>query len=413
MAQIQTQYDCVVIGGGPAGSTSATLVAKAGHAVLLVDRDQMPRPHVGESLMPESYWVFERLGLLEALARTNFPRKIGVQFVSDAGRESQPFFFRSHDPHPSSETWHVDRPEFDQLLFQNAEQHGADCHQGIRVTDVILEDGQATGVALTDQSGKEYCIKTRVVVDATGQQALLANKLGLRRLNPDLKKAAIWRHYRGGERDETGGGVKTIILHTAGKQSWFWYIPQSNDLVSVGCVGDNDYLLKDRTSPEQTFAEELAKCEAMQSRLAGAEAQDDLRVDKEFSYSTDQISGNGWVLVGDAWGFIDPVYSSGVYFALKSAELAADCIVEGLAQGDTSAAQLGQWGPGFKEATNSVRQLVHAFYSGDFRVGRFVADHPEHQGNLTDLLIGRIFHESAGEIFKDMDPWLEKLRQDA
>ena len=114
------------------------------------------------------------------------------------------------------------------------------------------------------------------------------------------------------------------------------------------------------------------------------------------------------MLVGDAWGFIDPVYSSGVYFALKSAELAADCIVEGLASGDTSAAQLGKWEPDFKKATGSVRKLVHAFYSGEFRVGQFVTDHPEHRGNLTDLLIGRIFKPGVAAMFDDLEPWLAR-----
>ncbi len=412
MGPIQPQYDCVVLGGGPAGSTAATIVAQAGHSVLLVDRDSMPRPHVGESLMPESYWVFKRLGLLDALAQTNFPRKVGVQFVNDTGRESQPFFFRTHDPRPSSETWHVDRAEFDHLLFKNAAAHGADCHEAVRVTDVVMERNRAVGVLLSDSSGERHRVAARVVVDATGQQTLLASKLGIRRPNPHLKKAALWRHYRGGDRDESGGGVKTLILHSSGKRSWFWYIPQSDNLVSVGCVGDSDYLLKGRASPEQTFAEELAQCEGVRKRLAQATPADKLQVDREFSYSTNQPAGEGWVLVGDAWGFVDPVYSSGVYFALKSAELAADCVAEGLARDDTSAAQLGKWGPGFSQGVASIRKLVDAFYSKEFRVGQFIRDHPEHQGRLTDLLIGRIFQPEASPIFEDLDRWLAKQKSD-
>jgi flavin-dependent dehydrogenase len=181
----------------------------------------------------------------------------------------------------------------------------------------------------------------------------------------------------------------------------------------VGCVGDNDYLLKGRGKPEKVFEEELAKCDGVRSRVMDAEPLDDLRVAKEFSYSTDQVAGDGWVLVGDAWGFIDPVYSSGVYFALQSAALAADCVNEGLASGDTSAAQLGKWGPAFKTATNSVRKLVQAFYSGEFRVGRFVSEHPEHQGNLTDLLIGRIFKPGVASMFDDLEPWLQRQLAEA
>lgn len=408
MQDINPSYDCVVIGGGPAGSTAAALVAEAGHSVLLVEREKMPREHVGESLMPESYWVFERLGVLEQLTASRFSRKVGVQFVNNTGRESQPFFFRSHDPRPCSETWHVDRAEFDKMLFDNAATKGAHTRDEVRAVDIVMEDGRATGVHLAHEGGTEHRVSTKVVIDASGQQTLLAGKLGIRRVNPELKKAAIWRHYRGAQRDESGGGVKTIILHTSDKKAWFWYIPQSDDLVSVGCVADNDYLLKGRGKPEQTFQEELAKCSGVLERVADAEAMDDLRVAKEFSYMTEQSAGDGWVLVGDAWGFIDPVYSSGVYFALQSACLAADAVSEGLQQGDTSAAQLGKWEPEFKAATNSVRKLVHAFYSGEFRVGKFVSEHPHHHGNLTDLLIGRIFKPGVATMFDDLDPWLQQ-----
>lgn len=413
MAEFNSEYDCIVIGGGPAGSASAAFVADAGHSVLQLEREKTPREHVGESLMPESYWIFERLGVLEQLNGSQFARKVGVQFVNDTGRESQPFFFRSHDPRPCSETWHVDRAVFDRMLMDNARAKGADCRDQTRVAEVLLDGDRATGVAVVDREGERHQIRSRVVMDASGQQALLANRLGIRRVNPDLRKASIWRHYRGAERDESGGGVKTIILHTSDKKAWFWYIPQADNIVSVGCVGDNDYLLKGRGKSEQVFEEELAKCQGVAERVADAEPLDDLRVAKEFSYSTDRVSGDGWVLVGDAWGFIDPVYSSGVYFALQSAALASDCVIEALKTGDTSAEQLGKWGPDFKQATTSVRKLVHAFYSGEFRVGKFVMEHPEHQGNLTDLLIGRIFKPGVADMFDDLEPWLARQLAEA
>ena len=246
------------------------------------------------------------------------------------------------------------------------------------------------------------------MVDATGQQAILASKLGLRRLDPHLRKAAIWGHFRGGYRDNQGGGVKTVILHTQAKRSWFWYIPQADDRVSVGVVGDRDYLLKDRGAPAETFFQELRNCATLSAWLAAAEQADPLQVVKEFSYTTDPSVGDGWLLVGDAWGFIDPVYSSGVYFALKSAELAADSIVAGLRRDDVSAAALGRWLPDFKRQTNLLRKLVHAFYSGEFRVGKFVQEYPQHREELIDLLIGRIFDGRQGRIFDDLEPWLER-----
>ncbi len=400
------------MGAGPAGSTVATLVAEAGFSTLLVERESMPRPHVGESLMPETYWQFERLGVLDKLKASVFAKKVGVQFVNNTGKESAPFLFRTHDDRESSETWHVDRAQFDKMLFDNAATKGASCWDKTRVleakfTTTDAGGSRAKGVLLQHAGNPAQEVSARVVVDATGQQALVANRLGLRRENPSLRKAAIWRHYRGAHRDESGGGVKTVIMHTAEKQSWFWYIPQADDTVSVGVVGDRDYLLKDRGTPDDTFDEELGKCPTLSCWLHNSEAVGDFKVAKEFSYTTDKSAGDGWVLVGDAWGFIDPVYSSGVYFALKSGVLAADCIIDGLNNNDVSADTLGRWIPDFTRQTSLIRKLVHAFYSGEFRVGKFIQEYPQHQSELVDLLIGRVFDGREGKIFDDLEPWLE------
>jgi len=420
MTAIQPEYDCVVMGGGPAGSTVSALVAEAGCRTLLVERAAMPRASVGESLMPETYWIFKRLGVLNNMRDSRFPHKVGVQFVGSSGRESAPFFFRSHDPRECSQTWHVDRAEFDWMLMQNAVAKGADCYDRTRVLRVVLEDERAVGVRLQGDSPGDPArlIKTRVVVDATGQQALLGSQLGLRCANPNLRKVAIWGHFRGGIRDETGGGVKTVILHTDSGKSWFWYIPQADNRVSVGLVGDRDLLLRDRLDAETIFQRELQHCQVLQRWLERAAADEPLQVIKEFSYSHTRAAGDGWVLVGDAWGFIDPVYSSGVLFALKSAELAADAILAGFRQNDLSAAVIGSWLPEFSARTNLIRKLVAAFYSGHFRVGKFVQHYPEHRAELIDLLIGRVFDPPAGDhrprrrlgnIFTDLEPWLERI----
>jgi len=413
MNNIDTHYDCVVMGGGPAGSTAAALVAEAGFSTLLLERAKMPRLHIGESLMPETYWIFERLGVLDQMKKSGYPKKVGVQFVSPTGKESSPFFFRSHDDRESSETWHVDRAEFDKMLFDNAATQGATCRDNTRVLDVQLADDRITGVRLQPATGELIDVTAKVVIDATGQQTLLANRLGLRRENPDLRKVSFWQYYRGAHRDEAGGGVKTVIMHTAGKRSWFWYIPLSGDIVSVGLVGDRDYLLKDRGTPAEVFAAEQQKCLALLGWLQDAQAEGELQVAREFSYSTERSAGDGWVLIGDAWGFIDPVYSSGVYFAMKSAALAADCIIDGLRTGDVSAATLGRWLPDFTRHTHLLRRLVNAFYSDEFRVGKFLQEYPQHQNELVDMLIGRVFDGCKGQIFDDLEPWLAAKAQAA
>jgi flavin-dependent dehydrogenase len=406
---MRTEYDCVVMGAGPGGCSTATLVAEAGHSTLLVEREKMPRFHVGESLMPETYWTLGRLGVLEKMRERGFVRKVGVQFVNNTGKESQPFFFDEHDERDCSRTWHVERDRFDQMLFENAAEKGADCYDETRVLGVTLNPQSPHQVKLQQSNGTTTTVQARVVVDATGQSALLANRLGLREENRKLRKAAIWTYYRGAERCEDTERNTTVILHTVDKQAWFWYIPLADDIVSVGAVGDNDYMLKGRGTPAEIFAEELANCPAVARRVDGAVRQGDFHVAKEFSYTTKQQAGNGWVLVGDAFGFIDPIYSSGVFLALKSGEAAADAIVAGFQRNDLSPQQLGAWTHNFTQGGELIRKLVHAFYTNEFSFGMFMKDHPEHKGRLTDLLIGRVFEGDAGRIFHDLDPMLEKV----
>ena len=397
-------YDCVVIGGGPAGTTVAALVADAGFSTALVEREKMPRFCVGESLMPETYWTLERLGVLEKMKASSFIRKVGVQFVSPSGKESQPFLFDRYDPRDCSQTWHVERADFDMLLFENARQKGAECRDQTRMLDVAIHDATPHAIRIQNAGGSSQNLSAKVVVDATGQHAFLANRLGLRVTDPHLRKAAIWGYYRGAKRSSEGSSELTTILHTEEKRNWFWYIPMSSDLVSVGLVGDNDELLRQNGSPETVFHAEKIRCPGLQERVTGAELVGRLRVAKEFSYSTSDHVGNGWVMVGDAYGFIDPIYSTGVMLALKSGEMAADCITEGLRVGNTSAEQLGKWTAEYDAGVLLFRKLVQAFYTREFSFANFVKSHPEHQDSLTDLLIGRAFTPGANRIFEDLDP---------
>ncbi|MCH2180603.1 MAG: tryptophan 7-halogenase [Mariniblastus sp.] len=403
-------YDCVVIGAGPGGGTAAALVAEHGFSTLLVERDKMPRFHVGESLMPETYWIFERLGILHELDKTGFTRKNGVQFVNSSGKETAPFIFREMDDRDCSESWHVKRDKFDQLLYETAYNRGATCSDETRVLDIDIRNKSPHRVTLKTADGKEQEISARVIIDASGQQALLASRLGLKEYYPDLKKAAIWGYFEGAQRAGGGKPEVTCILHTSSKDAWFWYIPLGDGTVSVGLVGDNDFVLKRGNSPQQTFEEQVNNCAGVKRRLLDANQVGRLNVAKEFSYRTTQQAGDGWVLVGDAGGFIDPIYSSGVYLALKSAVMAADAVTDGLHRNDVSEKQLGCWTRDYEKGVELIRRLVRAFYTKEFSFGQFMKAHPQHVMNLTNLLVGRVFEGNAGKIFDDMDPWLEKVR---
>ncbi len=411
---IKSRYECVVVGAGPAGTATAAVLAEAGVETLLVEREAVPRFHVGESLMPETYWPLQRLGLLDRVKNSGWQAKKSVQFVTGNGRESAPFFFREHDPRECSTTWQVERSEFDKLLFDRAAELGADCVDQTRLLDVRFDEAGATrGVVLRDADATAHEVACRVVVDASGQQTFLANKLGIKEMNHELRKAAIWTYYRDAIRGEGDNEGATIILQTESKDAWFWFIPLWRGITSIGCVGDNDFLLKGRGTPAQVYFQELDRCPGLKKRLEDATRVSDFRVAKEFSYMTRQHAGEGWVLVGDAFGFLDPVYSSGVYFALEMGVRAGDAIVEGLSNDDLSAAQLGKWTESFKEGMQHIRNLVEAFYTKEFSIGRFMKEHPEHRGNVTDLLIGRVFHERAGNVFGDMKTSIESARGQA
>ena len=396
------EYDVVVIGGGPAGSTVSTLVAQRGYKVGLFEREKFPRFHIGESLIPETYWVLKRLNMLPKMQRSHFVKKYSVQFVNASGKLSAPFYFWDNKPHECSQTWQVVRSEFDQLMLENAREHGVEAREGVHVLDVIFEGEQAVGVRIKDADGERREVRARAVVDASGQAALLQNRFKLRLWDPVLNKGAIWTYWEGAYRDSGRDEGATMVLQTSDRSGWFWYIPQHNNIVSVGVVAPFDSLFKGRSNHGQTYEEQVERCPAVRARIVGARRVTGYFVTRDYSYRSTRVAGDGWVLIGDAFGFLDPLYSSGVLLALKSGELAADAITDGLESGDLSEAQLGRWGPLFNEGIDRMRRLVCEYYAG-FSFGGFVRKYPALQGTITDLLIGDLFTDRVDKVWGPME----------
>jgi len=394
--------DVVVIGGGPAGSTAATLMAQKGLRVSLFERERFPRFHIGESLIPETYWVLKRLNMLPKMQQSRFVKKYSVQFVNAAGKLSAPFYFWDNKPHECSQTWQVVRGEFDKMMLDNAREHGVDVHEGTRVHDVLFEGGRAVGATVQRENGAKHEVRAKVVVDASGQNALLQNRFHLRVWDPVLNKSAVWTYWKGAYRDTGRDEGATMVLQTPDRHGWFWYIPLHDDIVSVGVVAPARLLLKGRGTPERIYTEEVEKCGAVKQRLSGATRVTGYFVTKDYSYRASKPAGHGWVLVGDAYAFLDPLYSSGVLLALRSGEMAADAIADGLAKDDVTPEQLARWRPAFDEGVNRMRRLVCEYYDG-FSFGNFVRNYPDLRGTVTDLLIGDLFTDRVDKVWRPME----------
>ncbi|MDY7092424.1 MAG: tryptophan 7-halogenase [Acidobacteriota bacterium] len=403
-----SEYDTIVIGGGPAGATAATLIAQAGHRVLLLERDQFPRHKVGESLMPACWDTLERLGMIDRLQESHFPKKYSVQFFSRNGKASSPFYFSDVSCADHPQTWQVVRSEFDHMMVENARAHGVEVHHGVNVREVLFAEGEngsqkAVGVRVRTEDGSTTDLASKVVVDASGQSAMISRRLGLQEDDPKLRNASIYTYFKGGQRDEGRDEGATLIMHTQHQKTWFWYIPQPDDTVSVGVVGPQDYLVRPpKRPPQEVFEEELLQCPGLLPRLAAAQQTRPVQVLRDFTYKAKQRAGDGWVLVGDAYGFVDPLYSSGVFLALKSGEMAADAIHQALEAGDLSAQRLGTFEAEFLRGMEAIRKLVYAFYDRDFSFAQFLERHPEHREDLVHILIGNVFRDGVDDLFKPM-----------
>jgi flavin-dependent dehydrogenase len=392
------------MGGGPAGSSIASILAREGRKVVLFEKEQFPRHHIGESLMTDTFWTFQRMGLLDKLKSSPFVRKYSVQFANPQGKESRPFYFFEANHHESAVTWQVTRALFDQMLIEHAAEQGVNVYQKTQVKQVLFEGDRAVGVEALMTDGSLQRFSARVIVDATGQTAMLSNKFRWRMRDPKLKKAVIYSYFKGAHREPDLNGGATLVLRTQpGSNGWFWYIPLEDDVTSVGIVADPEYLVKGRGQDlAKILQEEIEKCEPCRRRVEGSERVDKVYSILDYSYRSKRNAGNGFILIGDAYGFLDPIYSSGVLLALKMAELAADAIHDAFKHDDFSSERLGQFQPKLDDGIESMRKLVYAFYNEGFSFSQFLRKYPEQRVHVINLLIGDVFREGVNEVYGPM-----------
>ncbi len=401
-----------IIGGGPAGSTLAGLLAMRGRRAIVLEQDHHPRFHIGESLLPMSCEVFDKLGVRERMDQ-QFLRKYGAKFFCcSSGRENEYVFSDSFDKRYEY-AYQVPRAEFDQLMFSRARELGAEMREGWKVAEVLFEGERAVGVrarpvvsreaqgvgdgtvreAAEKSLGEPEEIHAPVVVDATGRGSLQASRLSAKMRLPALDQTAMFAHYRGIPRDPgLAEGHIWVIVYPHG---WFWVIPFKNGITSVGTVVSRAWASqRQKGEPLNDFMDRtIATASVTAERLANAERLTDVRTTADFSYSVSRMVGEGWLCVGDACGFIDPLFSTGAHLAIKGADMAADAIELALDGKAGAAEAFARYERTIRGAAGLFLGVVQAFYAGGFR--ELLFDQPQRRAIrqiITSMLSGDVFH---------------------
>ncbi|MBI3875793.1 MAG: tryptophan 7-halogenase [Verrucomicrobia bacterium] len=349
-------YDAIIIGAGPAGTSSAAILAEYGHRVLVLEREKFPL-----------------------------------------------YFFNRYDRETIAQTWQVLRSEFDQMLLDNARSKGATVKEEITVKELLRENGRVIGVRAQHKDGSVVEYRAPITLDCTGKEAFTAVRNGWRMKDPYLNKVAVWTYYKGSKREPGIDEGQTGVAYVPEK-GWFWHIPQHNDMVSVGVVAEGRYLTRGGVKePKDIFHREVEQNIWIKEHLSTGQQVGPYYLISEYSHHARHCGSDGLLLVGDAFAFLDPVFSSGVMLALKSGTMAGEEVHKAIQEGNFSSARFANYASYMRQGVENMRKLVYAFYDPKFSFKKVIDKYPEAAGEITDCL--------SGDVNKDFEPLWRKIRE--
>lgn len=381
--------DVLVVGGGPAGSTIATLLAERGRHVVLVEKERHPRFHIGESLLPLNLPLFDRLGIRDQIERLAM-FKYGVEFVSPYHGRTVSYDFSQAWDKRFPYSYQVRRSEFDHVLLKNAALKGAEVIEGSRVTDVAFPPGGGAEVVAVDEAGGERRWAASFLVDASGRDTLLASQLGLKQRNRKHNSAAMFGHFAGARRlpGKAEGNISIFWFD----HGWFWFIPLADGTTSIGAVGPPGYFKSRKSDLTSFFMKTIALCPEIAERLADARLLGPVTATGNYSYSAERMAGENFILVGDAFAFIDPVFSTGVYLAMTTAFLGAEAVEACLAAPQHAARALRRYE---KEARRGLSAFTWYIYRIQKPAFRHLFMSPRNYFRIDEAVLSLL----AGDVF--------------